>query len=131
VERELLLRCSSDAEAETWRKAIASKSSASLSVEPLSVALASDSSSMFASPLPVSPSKICTDSIIAEDGDALDLTGISISHRYLTESASGSTKSSVSSNAGGAIPGWDGKKNSIGYVQHFLILEAESCRLCT
>lgn len=120
VERELLLRCSSDAEAETWRIAILGKSNAPLSVERLSVKLGTDSDSVS---LPGSRSKKeSSDSIMAEDGDSLDLTGISLGHRFLTESVSGSTKSSLSSNAGGAIPGYDGKKNSIGCV----LLEAAS-----
>ncbi len=109
VERELLLRCQSDAEAETWRQAIINKSST-----PLLAASVGDCKDDFST---VSSSKAPSDSLIAEDGDSLDLTGISIGHRLLPDSSEpGSSHSAASSVGGssGAIPGWDGKKNSLG-----------------
>jgi hypothetical protein len=45
----------------------------------------------------------------------LDETGVSMSHRIMTVGSAESTKSSFSGgSSAGAIPGWDGKKNSIG-----------------
>ena len=115
VERELLLRCSSDAEAETWRQAIIGKSST-----PLLAASNGDYKNDFQSSTTVSSSTAPSDSLIAEDGDSLDLTGISIGHRLLPDSSVPSSLHSTVSSVGGsigAIPGWDGKKNSLGCPQ--------------
>ncbi len=115
VERELLLRCSSDAEAETWRKAIINRSSTPLFAAGLTIG---DSKDDLQSSITGSAVKATSDSLLAHDGDSLDLTGISSGHRYLSESSQPSstmqsTASSVCS-SGGAIPGWDGKRNSLG-----------------
>jgi hypothetical protein len=111
VERELLLRCSSEEEAETWRKSIMSRS-----IAPL---FATDSgqgvpSSVFALQN-ASVEKQPSDSLIAEDGDSLDVSGISIAHRVLqSASECDSSRLSSFSSSTGAFPGWDGKKNSLG-----------------
>ena len=107
VERELLLRCSSDAEAEIWRRAITSNSGGIPgSVESFRGTSSVDVSEM----LP----KRTTDSLIAEDGDASE--PFALAHRYMTDlSLSQSVATSVNG-SGGAIPGWDGKKNSLGWV---------------
>ncbi len=117
VERELLLRCSSDVEAETWRKALISSSSASLSSQGSSQVFGG-SDAVIVSSFSGSFSKSASESLLAEDGDALDETGVSMSHRIMTVGSAESTKSSFSGgSSAGAIPGWDGKKNSIGCVQ--------------
>jgi hypothetical protein len=124
VERELLLRCCSAEEAESWRQAIISCSSAPLPASGNSVVAADVSSSglassTFSSSLSASHSKTTSDSLMAQDGDSLDASSISIGHRIMTEVSRDSSKSSCSGSSG-AIPGWDGKKNSIGCVMYLL-----------
>jgi hypothetical protein len=117
VERELLLRCSSGTEAESWRQAIICCSSTSLH-DKGSSSVDGDGKTAFTSSPSGSFSKPASDSVLAEDGDALDATGISMNHRMMTEDSTASR--ALSFNGGGsigAIPGWDGKKNSIGCAQ--------------
>ena len=112
VERELLLRCSSEAEVQLWRQAILSSSSSL----PKSIEAFRGTAHAALDFSDISFPKRTTDSLVAEDGDATEPDALA--HRFMTDFSLPQSSATSISGGGGAIPGWDGKKNSIGCVLH-------------